>query len=283
MRLKRIPFRVGHYAKKVAYFRRTSSPFLSQDTFSRVADLDLNKDFYPGVQRVKKASVIFVYSGDTEKFFGEYGAMINAKVLIFGNNDVDFNNFDFTIPKSVKRIYLQNSMIADSFFQILPIGIESLKYVTNGVPGLFANKYIENPKNQRVLVGPFGNTHFERKILLNQKEKSFENVDFIFERLTPKNYAKISSSYSYIACPRGNGLDTHRFWESLYRGLIPVVVESPWSNYWVKRSIPIIEIPSWDYNLDKIENRNLGHVKFNPLNLDVLWEPYWRLKIRQDL
>jgi hypothetical protein len=27
----------------------------------------------------------------------------------------------------------------------------------------------------------------------------------------------------YSLCPRGNGIDTHRFWESLYTGTIPIV------------------------------------------------------------
>jgi hypothetical protein len=30
-----------------------------------------------------------------------------------------------------------------------------------------------------------------------------------------------------VACPRGNGLDTHRVWEALYLGAVPVLERSP--------------------------------------------------------
>ena len=31
----------------------------------------------------------------------------------------------------------------------------------------------------------------------------------------------------YVICPIGNGIDTHRFWETIYLGRIPVVLNSP--------------------------------------------------------
>ena len=281
MRVERIPHRIWHYTKKLAYANKTSSPFISPDTFMRIADLSLDKNFYPGSQQIKDASVIFINSGDVEKFFSEYGRIINAKVLIFGNNDVDFNYFDFPIPRSVKKIFLQNSTINDSYFQTIPIGIESLKYVTNGVPELFSSKYVEVIKNDRILVGPFGNTHIERATLLAEAVRSFSKVDFVYERLQPIEYASLSSNYAVIACPRGNGLDTHRFWESLYRGSVPLVKESPWSNYWTRKGVPMIEIADWECDLDQILGRVSRNLEFNLDDLEILWEPFWYSEIRQ--
>ena len=34
------------------------------------------------------------------------------------------------------------------------------------------------------------------------------------------------SKYRYILCPPGNGIDTHRFWEALIAGSIPVALKS---------------------------------------------------------
>lgn len=281
MRIKRIPNRIGHYSRKLAYSNKTSSPFLSPDTFMRIADLNLDKSFNPGVQKIKEASVIFINSGDADKFFCEYGKIINAKVLIFGNNDVDFHHFDFPISSSIKKIFLQNSTINDPLFQTIPIGIESLKYVTNGVPKLFSLKYVEAAKTNRILVGPFGNTHIERATLQAKAERGFSMVDFVYERLKPIEYASLCSSYAVIACPRGNGLDTHRFWEALYRGAVPLVKESPWSNYWSRKGVPMIEIADWDCDLDKILDRESRNFEFNPVNLEILWEPFWYSEIRQ--
>ena len=281
MRIDRIPHRIWNYTKKFTYFGKTSAPYVSPDTFKRIADLDLDRNFYPGSEKIKDASVVFINSGDTEKFFNEYGKIINAKVLIFGNNDVDFTKFEFTIPKSVKKIYLQNSTIDDPLFGTIPIGIESLKYVTNGLPKLFSPEYSSRVKNNRILVGPFGNTHLDRQILLNQQERNFRNVDFIYGRLSPLEYAETSSNYSVVACPRGNGLDTHRFWEALYRGAMPLVVESPWTNYWSRKGVPVIEIPNWEYDLDQILLSESLNLVFNPNESDFIWEPYWYTEIRQ--
>ena len=37
------------------------------------------------------------------------------------------------------------------------------------------------------------------------------------------NYKNNLDTYKFILCPPGNGLDTHRVWESLYLGSVPVV------------------------------------------------------------
>ena len=40
-------------------------------------------------------------------------------------------------------------------------------------------------------------------------------------------YLRNLLSHSFVLCPPGNGEDTHRMWEALYCGAIPVVRESP--------------------------------------------------------
>ena len=40
-----------------------------------------------------------------------------------------------------------------------------------------------------------------------------------------KKYFDATLECSFIVCPEGNGIDTHRFWECLYLGLVPVILE----------------------------------------------------------
>ena len=47
-----------------------------------------------------------------------------------------------------------------------------------------------------------------------------------------------------MLCPRGNGLDTHRAWETLYIGRIPVVAASAMDA--VFERLPVIILGSWD-------------------------------------
>ena len=52
------------------------------------------------------------------------------------------------------------------------------------------------------------------------------------------------SKYAWTLCPRGAGQDTHRLWEALYLGSIPVVLKSNLSPLYV--GLPVIQLDTWD-------------------------------------
>jgi hypothetical protein len=54
----------------------------------------------------------------------------------------------------------------------------------------------------------------------------------------------------FVACPRGNGFDTHRVWESLYMGAIPVVLDTPQARE-LYFGLPIIFVQRWSHAFDK--------------------------------
>jgi len=88
------------------------------------------------------------------------------------------------------------------------------------------------------------------------------------------SYLQNLLSHHFVFCPPGNGEDTHRMWEALYCGAIPVVRESP-----VMRDfsdLPILFVP----RLDEISENFLQDVlarwpkhEFSSAKLDV---GYWR-------
>jgi hypothetical protein len=283
MRLSRAHRRVAFNLKKFYFSYKSTDPYISPDTFRELSDFDFHIGKEIPRRTISESKIIFCNSGNIEAFFSEYAQKITASVLIFGNNDVDFLDFPHKIPKSVRRIFLQNSMISDGFFRTLPIGIESLRYAQNGLPGLFGEKYFHAVKNGRELVGPFGDTHPERKELLSLKSVSYDNVDFISKRFSPKEYAKVSSRYTYVACPRGNGLDTHRFWEALYRGSYPIVLRSNWSYSIKELGIPIIEVDDWDSGLRAISCDEPISNPVNPILIPALWSNYWEKIIRSEI
>jgi hypothetical protein len=215
-----------------------------------------------------------------ESFLSNFGKKINAKILIFGNNDVDFIHFHHELPKSVKRVYLQNSYISDEFFFTLPIGIENLSYYRNGLPRLFREELVKKVKNGRALVGPFGNTHDDRQSLMALSSEQHGKVDFIHTRLSPTTYANKSSEYSFVFCPRGNGLDTHRFWETLYRGSLPVVIKSKWSDSIAKLGVPLLAVSNWQEALEIVNSESFYFRGQNPHSVPSLWEDYWAEQIR---
>ena len=96
-------------------------------------------------------------------------------------------------------------------------------------------------------------------------------------RVTAWRYAKVASSYSYVLCPRGNGLDTHRFWETLYRGSVPVVLESPWSLALQAQGVPVVSLKSWK----DLKNLSLTQRRLESINyLNPQW---WESRFREIL
>lgn len=272
------------YAKKILRWRRNSSPFLSGDLFADMSDYVYKPPRFRAYERqqipLRTAKVIFCQSENLQELFTSYYEEINASVVICGNSDFEFHALPEMIPPSVKALFLQNSFISDNkFIFTLPIGIENLRWGVNGNPRLFKNQ-IANPNN-KILFGPFGNTHPVRTQVIENFTGSGKYWDSLPSgRISPRKYARVARRYRLIAAVRGNGIDTHRHWESLYRGVTPVTLRDKWSESLVAIGIPFLLIDSWEEEciskLFSIPNmRNI-----NPLEIDAIWEPYWRLLIQ---
>jgi hypothetical protein len=119
-------------------------------------------------------------------------------------------------------------------------------------------------------------THPERLDLLALKREEGP-WDFLEGRMKLAEYSKISSQYKFIACPRGNGLDTHRFWETLYRGSIPIVLRSNWSEMIQELGIPLLMVENWNAeNLRKVITDNLDFEI--PETIPALRMNFWKTK-----
>lgn len=262
----------------VINLRRNSSPFLSGDFFADSCDISLYESRLrkqpPSNSEISSARSIFCPSHHYEKMLGEFGHLITATVLILGNSDRDFEGPLQELPSSVHKVYRQNSTYFDDKYRFIPIGIENLRLGLNGQVKYFAEKYVRAVKASKVLVGPFKPTHSERNALLSLRPNIDPDYICIKGRLSPRKFAEIASGFSYVAAPRGNGLDTHRFWEVLYRGSYPVVLKSKWSELISNMGLPIVEIESWSV----AELRRVANLKlpiFNPKSLEALWADYW--------
>jgi putative cell wall-binding protein len=88
-----------------------------------------------------------------------------------------------------------------------------------------------------------------------EKIKEKQNFDLASGK-TYIQYLRELSTYKFCLCIRGNGIDTHRFWESLYLGVVPVIINNNTTNssnfvkYLKRLNIPFYEIVN--DNLDNI-------------------------------
>ena len=97
---------------------------------------------------------------------------------------------------------------------------------------------------------------------------------YIPERQT--GHAKFISemyNHKFVLCPRGNGVDTHRLWMSLYLGTIPIV------KYHIVHStfkhLPILFINDWDEVTEDFLNQKFEEIHSKEYDFSILKMEYW--------
>lgn len=81
-------------------------------------------------------------------------------------------------------------------------------------------------------------------------------------------------------CPEGNGMDTHRLWETLYMGGTPVVKSNPKLNH-LYRQFPIIILKSWNQLLnEEFMYKSWCELEEFEWDSEKLSISYWARKIR---
>jgi hypothetical protein len=86
--------------------------------------------------------------------------------------------------------------------------------------------------------------------------------------------------HKFVLCPRGNGVDTHRMWEAMYSGVIPVVVRHR-THALLEGQLPILFVD--DYSEVNEHMLNEAYEKFSKSiwNMDMLKVSWWMELIRR--
>lgn len=88
-----------------------------------------------------------------------------------------------------------------------------------------------------------------------------------------KRYLERMRQCAFVACPRGNGLDTHRVWEALYMGSIPIIIRNNWNKAF--RNLRIAFIDSWEQITQEwihVEYQRITQQEYDP---SILKLSYW--------
>jgi hypothetical protein len=227
-------------------------------------------------------NIKFIKSDQLSRILIDDHSTAFARINLIGGSDYDISQQEYEEISRLDKtfFYIQNLNFAETTnIRILPIGVEDLKWARNGMPWNFRNSFNTRKKLDKVLVGPFAITSNDRIDCYNWASKA-GNCFVIRDRLSNWRYSRLSSQFAFIACPRGNGIDTHRFWETLYRGSIPVVLESAWSRNLVAYGLPLIELQDWR-ELPSVSRANLlGAQKYET---NLLSQSWWRARLISDL
>lgn len=96
-----------------------------------------------------------------------------------------------------------------------------------------------------------------------------------------KQFLRDLKSHPFVLCPRGNGLDTHRLWEALYMGSIPVVRRDIGYNDFTE--LPICWVNDWTDVTPEFLEYELERIKSGRFDMNRLKLSYWIERIRETL
>ena len=210
---------------------------------------------------------IFLYTHILTPFINGILPFLNKGlkyVLYIHNSDHSFTNEYQKLIKSdvIKKIYTQNIDIdidkkedPNDKITLLPIGIANSMWKHGDLLELYKimSSCYKTKKEKDIYVNINPNTYSYRKDIL---DKIVEKDSFTLSTSKPyKEYLKELSRHYFCLCIRGNGIDTHRFWESLYLGVIPVIINNKTTKcenfvkYLNRLQIPFYEIKNDDLDV----------------------------------
>lgn len=91
------------------------------------------------------------------------------------------------------------------------------------------------------------------------------------------SYADNLTKYAFCLCPRGNGIDTHRLWEALYMGCIPIVKNHPTHHF--EMDLPIIFVDYWLEITQEFLEEKIKTIDYSLFNSPLLRMSYWKERI----
>ncbi len=189
--------------------------------------------------------------------------LVKGKVVLSGHSDIAMTKIRHSYLKwlGAKSIFSTNLQTSATGAHVAPLGLsnnwETAAHVLCGdiqpfIDSLNTNPFEINPSQFAFYVNFSSGTYSKIRtpLLSYLKENTLgypvkmDNTEFSSEGR--KRYISNIARFKLVICPRGNGRDTHRFWEALYAGSIPVVVESeiPY-NLLNQFDLPVVRLKSW--------------------------------------
>lgn len=236
------------YLKK--YIKLSSKPFITGDTLRSQSNHILDDTSKINPRKIKTGDLIFIKTDYLNKFLElNLSELPDKLVLVTHNSDINIKRNPFGNQLSEKSIHwfaqnLEIDTTLEPFIHPLPIGFENRNWLKNGKLSVLRNVKIKDNKRNKIFCAFNTSTNKERIKILHHLDLN-NNVEY-FRRISHKRYMDTLSEYKVSICPPGNGVDTHRIWESLLVETLPIVEQSIFTENLFSLGVPLLLINSWD-------------------------------------
>ena len=221
---------------------------------------------------------------------------LSARVLVVSHSDYQTSKIDAFRVKArtgVAHFFGTNLVPMRGFSSSLPLGLTSFED-SSEVHELFSNHGLLASSLEQA---NFPET-FEGRIYANFNYKTnvgkrlpllhmLEQLPYETVEETPvisvegrSNYLRNLREATLVLCPEGNGVDTHRIWETLYMGGTPVVLHNKTMSD-LLNPLPVIQLKSWDELRDRENIERLWIENQHKVwDVQLLTKAFWQRLIK---
>jgi hypothetical protein len=235
---------------------------------------------------LKRGDIVYTHTYFVKQLFEELlDSSKSNKYFYLITHNSDINIDERIIPQNIIKWYAQNVNFCNSRLISIPIGIENSKWLMKFGKFKFFKRYnsfaAQISRDYLVYLNHNITTNIKVRLPLYNMFEGKRWVTAVHGRNgnNISGYFEALRNHKFIFCPEGNGIDTHRFWEALYFGCIPIV---KWNiNISFYANLPILIVDDWDEVNEQFLLNSHKHIlnRFEKRNLSMLNFDYWKDKI----
>ena len=214
--------------------RQDTYPYLSSDGYALRSCYRIERNFTTEqiedvVERLPANSVLYIpgHLVHQTSLIVESRKKDIRKVIIADDDDTQNIDSLRVLIQHVQVIQSVNLVELQVGLSPLPLGLESPSYRSGGRLIDFKKKPSHRVADRPIsfLVAWNPNTNNSKRSEAISHFKSASDTSIYEKRITARSVHKLMRRSLFVPCPRGNGVDSHRIWEAIYLGSIPVVLK----------------------------------------------------------
>jgi hypothetical protein len=228
---------------------------------------------------------------------------VQSKIVLCGHSDyalTDLVTDNVTNWTKCKLLYSVNNTSTRSWSNPLPLGITNWTFETDKHPIFGNTEIMSSVASQPSIRNKWIYCNFNLYTNMNvRRECAMHMVKLYGTNGEENNYITLGNHqpdlqgrtqflydmkcHRFTICPEGNGIDTHRLWEALYMGSIPIVKKNV--AYRGLEDLPIAWINDWgELNKEWCETKwNEMKDKDYSKSLSKLYISYWLTLLQKQI
>lgn len=237
-----------------------------------------------GVVDFRAGGVVFCKIDEVMRFFERVRLTRRRVVLVTGQGDFPCDAWrQGFLPANVDRWFAANVTAAHPRVEALPLGLGSPESSTTlAQEQILGERALNAPRDGWLYVNfrPDTNPAVRGPVFDFFRNLGADWVTFDppGERGSNGRFLGQILRHRFVLCPPGNGVDTHRMWEALVAGAVPVVLESQAMEPF--RGLPVLFVEDYRGVTRELLEREWARLQPSDNLPEALFAEFWGSKVR---